>query len=316
MSEPDQSSGRDFFEQAGSGNMPVNSGTGDQHVHIYMRPDPPRPQPSAPPPRQGAAPAPPPVQPHWNPAQPWPYPVPSVTAPAKPNSMPDQILTGIHGAGRWLLLNRRWYFAICVLSFGLLAWVPFAIEARRLRNGRSIALLTMFSAAAVAVLLMVELVPKRDPAEDVTFVDAFPGFFVVTTMVLSCVFARMLRDERPAETAPARPTGPVAATVLESLVPQAEPAVAASPGPVPRTTTRRTSMAILVWILRVLLWLVTLAYFLVALVAVVATAQGEWKTTADTVLALACFVLPFLLFAAMAVWDVVRLARRGPATGT
>jgi hypothetical protein len=155
------------------------------------------PPPSWPTPPQGWAPP-----PGWQPDRSWPAPppgwqlwvadeppTPAVTGTGTPPP------TGTHGqrpAGRW-------YFVITLLSFGMLAWVPFVHAAARLRRRALQWYAVIYGAAAVIMWILASVTPTDTGGNAVGVVghalEAVFGTLAVASMVIACIQLNAIRQE-------------------------------------------------------------------------------------------------------------------------
>ncbi|HEY0495485.1 MAG TPA: hypothetical protein VGD48_07040 [Kutzneria sp.] len=125
-------------------------------------------------------------------------------------------------------LRRRvwdglWYFGLTIVSVGLLAVVPFAHAARRVRRRGLRVWTAVYGAIDVALVLSLALIPAGTPqvpapgwAQAITTIG---GFLMLATTVVGCIQLRRVRREvygwpkRHAAELPAAPEPAVAAVL-------------------------------------------------------------------------------------------------------
>lgn len=107
-----------------------------------------------------------------------------------------------------------WYFLATVLSFGLLAWLPFAHAARRLRRRSLVILALAYGIASVVLFVLLTLTPTDTEPEtsagDAVAVAA--GLLMPLTIIAGCIQQALLRREVFA--APVRSAEPALAAAL------------------------------------------------------------------------------------------------------
>lgn len=102
-----------------------------------------------------------------------------------------------------------WYFVVTIISFGLLAWLPFVHAAHRLHRRSLVILAMVYAAAAAAVVVLLSLpvdAQGESPGGDAAAVIA--GLLIPSIVIAACVQQALLLRKvfatpkgSPAETA-------------------------------------------------------------------------------------------------------------------
>ena len=86
-----------------------------------------------------------------------------------------------------------WYQVVPIASAGLLAWLPFAHAAIRLRTRRAILVAALFGVLQIGLWLLVFVVPSRDPETGISTAAPVIPLLGIALIALSCTALRPLR---------------------------------------------------------------------------------------------------------------------------